>query len=358
MENSQNTEPLVSICIPAYNGEKTIRKTIDSIVNQTYKKLEIIIVDNCSTDSTVKIVQEFKDSRIRLIQNEIHFPCAEDNWNRCFQYVHGEVTAIFHADDVYLPNMVTRQVETFIQFSSIGGVFTQGDLIDENDEIIGAFELPEQITGNTPYSYKEILIPTLEFGDFLPCPSAMIRSEIYKKLAPFRYDQYYSASDLDMWLRVAKCAPIIILNETLMNYRISKTQGTYVLNRVRTHEADLFKVLDNHIARNQGKIEFPIDILHKYYLSKLEDALTCCSNYLRKEDVKGCIVNFSGIPWLKYLKEIKNFRFFNFYSYQRILGLIIRITFRCSKMAITGKINKKSILRSSPNDDETSPTSR
>jgi len=341
MENSQNTEPLVSICIPVYNGEKTIRKTIDSIITQTYKNLEIIIVDNCSTDSTVKIVQEFKDSRIRLIQNEIFFPHGADNFNRCFQYVNGEFTAIFHADDVYLPNMVARQVETFIQFSSIGGVFTQGDLIDENDEIIGAFELPEQITGNTSYSYKEILIPTLEFGDFLPCPSAMIRTELYKKLAPFRTNQYYSAVDLDMWLRAAKCAPIIIINETLMNYRISKTQGTHVVNWLRTDEADFFKVCDFHIAQNQGKIKFPIDVMHKYYLSKLEDALTCCSNYLRKEDVKGCIVKFSRIPWLKYLKEsVINIRFFDLDSYRRILGLIIRITIRCGKMAITEKIYK------------------
>lgn len=64
-ENSQIHEPLVSICIPVFNGGKTIRKTINSVINQTYKNLEIIIVDNCSTDSTVEIVQEFKDSRIK-----------------------------------------------------------------------------------------------------------------------------------------------------------------------------------------------------------------------------------------------------------------------------------------------------
>ena len=70
MQNSHNPEPLVSICIPVFNGEKTIAKTIDSLINQTYKNIEIIVIDNCSSDATVKIVQEFNDARIKIIRSE------------------------------------------------------------------------------------------------------------------------------------------------------------------------------------------------------------------------------------------------------------------------------------------------
>ena len=128
MQNSQSQESLVSICIPVYNAEKTIGKTIASIVNQTYKNIEIIVVDNCSSDSTVKIVQTFNDPRISLILNDVHFPSAELNWNRCFQYMNGEFMAIFHADDVYLPDMILCQIETFMSFPSVGGFSPRGTL--------------------------------------------------------------------------------------------------------------------------------------------------------------------------------------------------------------------------------------
>ena len=113
MQISQCQEPLVSICIPMYNAEKTIGKTISSILNQKYKNIEIIIVDNCSSDASVKIIQSFNDPRLRLIQNDIHLPKGEHNWNRCFAYAKGEFMAIFHADDVYLPDMIFRQNEMF-----------------------------------------------------------------------------------------------------------------------------------------------------------------------------------------------------------------------------------------------------
>jgi len=297
-ENAQNAEPLVSICIPVFNGEKTIRKTLDSVIHQTYKNLEIIIVDNCSTDSTVEIVQEFKDSRIRLILNDIHLPCGEDNWNRCFQYVHGEFVAIFHADDVYMPQMVSRQIETFKKYTDVGSVFTQGNIINERDEIIGRFKLPREIKGGEPYSYTQIFISTLEYGDFFPCPTAMMRSSLFLKLVPFRYEQFKSASDLDMWLRAARCAPIVILDEKLINYRTSKTQGTYVLNRLRTTEADLFKVMDFHIGQNINSVTIEKHIKNRYDLFRFEDQLSCALNCRYKGEFKNFKDQLKKIHWL------------------------------------------------------------
>ena len=95
MTFSQRMEPFVSICIPMYNAQNTIGKTIASIIGQTYKNIEIIVVDNSSSDDSIKIVQTFNDTRLRLIQNDTHLPCAEDNWNRCFQYFSGRVYGDF-----------------------------------------------------------------------------------------------------------------------------------------------------------------------------------------------------------------------------------------------------------------------
>ena len=304
MQNSQNPDPLVSICIPAYNSEKTIAKTITSLINQTYKNLEIIIIDNCSTDATVKIAQGFNDPRIKVIRFGDHLPAAENNWNRCFPHANGEYLAIFHADDIYLPDMVSRQIETFRSFPSVGGVFTQGNIINENDEIIGEFRLPPEIKGGEPNTYQKIFNSALEYADFLPCPSAMLRRDIYVKLSPFRYDQFGSASDFDMWLRAAACAAIVILDEKLMNYRVSKTQGTNVLNRLRTHESDYFKVMDFHIAKYKKTHEIPANLMNSYDLLRFGDQLICARNSLYKRDWKEFKDQIKNIPWLKYSRII------------------------------------------------------
>jgi len=302
MQISQSQEPLASICVPMYNAEKTIAKTIASIIGQIYKNIEIIIVDNCSSDASVKIVQTFNDPRIRLIRNDTHLRCGEDNWNRCFVYAKGEYMAIFHADDIYLPDMVSRQIETFRSFPSVGGVFTQGNIIDENDKIIGEFRLPPEIKGGEPNAFQKIFNSALEYADFLPTPSAMLRRDIYLKFSPFRYDQFGSASDFDLWLRVAAYAPIVILDEKLMNYRVSKTQGTNILNRSRTHESDYFKVMDFHIAQNKDINEISAKAMNSYELSRFGDHLICAHNSLYKKDWKEFKDQIKNIPWTKYFK--------------------------------------------------------
>jgi len=320
MKISQSQEPLVSVCIPMYNAEKTIGKTIASIIGQIYKNIEIIIVDNCSSDASVKIVQTFIDHRIKLIQNDTHLPCGEDNWNRCFQYANGEFMAIFHADDVYLPNMIFRQIEIFEKNPTVGSVFTQGNSINENDEIIGELKLPPEMEGSDSYTYFQLFNPILENGDFLLCPSAMIRSELYKKLSPFRYNQFGSASDLDMWLRAAKCAPVAIINEKLMNYRISKTQGTHVLNWGRTHEADYFGVMDFHIAQNQKLNEISLKAMTKYNISRFGDQLHCIRNSFDKRDLKEFKNQIKNVQWIKYSKIlIKNPQLINLQFLKRVI---------------------------------------
>jgi glycosyltransferase involved in cell wall biosynthesis len=323
MQNSLISEPLVSICIPAYNSEKTLAKTITSLINQTYKNIEIIIIDNCSADTTVKIAQGFNDPRIKVIRCEEHLPAAEKNWNRCFSYANGEFLAIFHADDMYLPDMVKRQIETFLTIPSIGSVFTQGNIINEHDEIIGEFQLPQKMKGAGPCSYPEIFNCALEYADFLPTPGAMLRRDLYQKLSPFRYDQFRSASDFDLWLRAAASAPVVILNEQLMNYRVSRAQGSSKINTSRTDESDFFKVMDHHIAANKDSDIISAYSMNSYEISRMGDQLMRVQNSLNIRDWRKFSEQIKNIPWTKYFKIlIRNpkilYQKFQLYSYFRV----------------------------------------
>jgi glycosyltransferase involved in cell wall biosynthesis len=328
MQPPQNNVPLVSICIPVYNGEKTIRKTLASIINQKYKNIEIIIVDNCSSDSTVDIVKEFDDPRIRLIENNVYVTCVE-NFNRCFQYVNGEFMAFFHADDVYFPEIVSRQIETFQKYPMVGSVFTQGNIIDENDVIVGRFQLPPGIKGSTLYGYPDIMISSLEYLNFLPCPTAMLKTSLYLELSPFRSDPFGSASDFDMYLRAAKSAALIILDEKLINYRVSKIHGTYYLNHLRIHEDDYFKVLDYHISKSKSLFKISRNTLDKYERIRLNDLLFRGNNCLQIGDLnqfKEVIKTYFQIKYVRImLKYPSIFKWFCQENFQ-LLKIYIKIS--------------------------------
>ena len=296
-------ESLVSICIPMYNSEKTIGKTIASILAQTYTNFELIIVDNASTDKSVDIVKTFDDPRLSLIEYHIHLPHAELNWDRCFYHVKGEYVAIFHADDIYLPNILSRQIETFQNNPAVVGVFTQGNIINERDEIISEFNLPGCIESERPYTYAELLPLFLEHADFLPTPSAMLKREVYTNCSPFRYDEFKSASDLDIWLRASTFGPLVILNEKLFNYRISKSQGSNTLFQLRTTIADYFKVMDRHLEKNKVSETTKIS----YELSRFGDHTKCQINFLRK--YLSYLLTHPGLLYGKY-KMFKYFKRF------------------------------------------------
>ena len=84
-------QPLVSVCIPAYNNAAYIKDTIDSILRQTYTNLELVICDDNSKDDTVEVIESIKDSRIKLIKNEKNLGMS-GNWNNCLKHCTGAVS--------------------------------------------------------------------------------------------------------------------------------------------------------------------------------------------------------------------------------------------------------------------------
>ena len=292
----QNKKPLVSICIPTYNAERTVVSTIQSILNQTYQNLEIIIVDNASTDNTLVLLQKFDDTRIQIYKNSKNIG-AEKNWSRCIELAIGEYIAIFHADDLYMPDMVQKQMQAFQDNPSIDAVFTMANHINDRDEVISEHKLPVELKGKEIYYFHEIFISILRNLNFLMCPSAMVRSEIYKELAPFNDEWFGTSADLDMWLKILEKHPIAILDEKLMSYRISnavivkigevyfklkRTQGSNLYRHLRTEQADFFKVMDYYLSVKSGDLDIPQSALNKYELLRSRDNITRAVNHLVK----------------------------------------------------------------------------
>ncbi|WP_419834072.1 glycosyltransferase family 2 protein [Endozoicomonas atrinae] len=122
---------LVSILIPVYNREDFISQTINSALEQTYKNIEIIIVDNCSTDNTWKIVQSFasKDSRIKAYRNNSNIGPVR-NWKECINIANGEIGKILWSDDLISPRFLEHTVPMLK--SDIGFVFSKVNIFSDS----------------------------------------------------------------------------------------------------------------------------------------------------------------------------------------------------------------------------------
>jgi len=242
----------VCICIPTYNSEKTIAETLNSILRQSYEIFRIILVDNASTDNTLNIVQTYADSdkRISIIRNEKNIG-AEANFTRCIEVASGDYTAIFHADDVYHSDIISKQVIFMEQHQDAGAVFTMARQIDAEGNFLGIARMPNELIGggwDRTYCFEEIFKLILRDHNFIKCPSALVRTDIYKHhVSKWDGDRFASSADLWVWLCILEKYTIGILPEPLFDYRLSTSQGTHQIQHMRTAREDFYKVIDYYL---------------------------------------------------------------------------------------------------------------
>ncbi len=327
-----NYFPLVSICIPTYNVEKTVVNTVQSILNQTYHNSEIIIVDNDSTDDTLNLLRKFKDSRIKIYKNNKNIG-GEANFSKCVKLANGEYIAVFHADDLYIPDMVQKQVQIFQDDPSVGAVFSRADFINSYGKIIGESKLPNELQNRKIYYFSEIFVSILGNLNFLICPSAMVRGKIYKELVPFNEKKFGTSADLDMWLRILERQPIAIIDEKLMSYRFSKTQGNFISRHVHVKQADFFRVMDCYLANKFNNTDIPRDALNKYEFLRSIDRTRRAANYLiqgKEKDAKGLLKkSFTLYIFLGAISSFKKTKFLIYWISG--LGLLVLIYFGLGK---------------------------
>ena len=126
------SRPTVSVCIPVYNSEDTIARSISSVLEQSYQDFECVVVDNDSSDSTVKRVRAFKDDRIRIVRNPTNIGMV-GNHNECLRQARGELLQFVHGDDWLLPNCLARMVRTFDN-PAVGFAFAPRHVETVNEE--------------------------------------------------------------------------------------------------------------------------------------------------------------------------------------------------------------------------------
>ena len=209
------TQPLVSVCIGSYNREKYIRETLDSVFAQTYPNLEVIVVDDASTDRTVEIVQSYGE-RVRLIRRETNSGMCPVTRNQAVRAATGDYVALLDSDDGWYPAKIERQVAFLESHREIPLCHTYCHIMDENSHVTGI-----RHEGNLPPTGN--LFKKLLRHCFITISSVMVRRNIFDEVGWFIEDPRYGiwGEDLEFFLRVAKKYQIGLVdeNEVLARYR-------------------------------------------------------------------------------------------------------------------------------------------
>lgn len=207
---------LVSVIIPCFNAENYILATVNSVLDQTYKNIEIIVVDDCSSDNTRGVLKNL------VCEEKLKFHCLDENFggpskarNIGIEIAKGEWVAFLDADDLWHPNKLERQLEALIDSDSKFCCTRKFDFRDRSE-----LSSARAIGGSWEINYLTILLK-----DFIPTSSVVIKSEILRQMEFSESKILISVEDYDLWLRVIKSGHNCLkLQSYLTFYRISKNQ--------------------------------------------------------------------------------------------------------------------------------------
>jgi glycosyltransferase involved in cell wall biosynthesis len=201
--------PLVSIVVPSYNQGRYIRETIDSILTQDYRPLEVLVIDGASTDETLDVLRSYAD-RPELRWWSESDAGVVDAVNKGLTRASGEIVAIQSSDDVYVPGAVAAAVEAFAD----GVVLVYGDCeyIDAASKVTGRTNLP-------PFD----LAAYVGKRTFIPQASAFFTRASLAGTGGWRTDISYAA-DAEFFLRIAAQGPVVKLDAILARYRYHEEQ--------------------------------------------------------------------------------------------------------------------------------------
>lgn len=213
--------PKISIIIPVYNTEKYIAKAINSVLNQTFKDFELIIVDDASTDETYNICLEFskKDTRIRLYKNEKNLGMMP-NWNNALEYITGKYWAKLDADDWWEEYFIEDCYNIIANDKNIGMVCGRYIYIDENDKIIpnSEYQLPQEFinkASNFVWRVKKgngIFVPALAQQG-----NGLIRTDLLRRLGKYTL---LPAGDTEFYFRIGAHYNIYFIDKLYHYHRI------------------------------------------------------------------------------------------------------------------------------------------
>lgn len=283
-----NTPPLVSICIPTYNRAGIIRQTIESALQQTYKNIEVLVVDNASTDNTPEIIQTFSDPRLKFFPNKENTGIF-GNFNRCIDLAKGQYIHILHSDDYIDPSFTQTCVHFFEEHPDVSLTFTSARFTSE-DNRKEIYSFPHDHIFTAPEGFRQMLMQKIS----IICPSVMVRREVYEGIGKFS-PEYPYASDYYQWLTISRKYTIAYIRDAWINYRIGDHSETYnYLFRNPMGYLDVLKIYVRLLLDLEGEREKFSDELNFDFYQFIKSSLS--AGFLRSDQMPYLRASFfSGV---------------------------------------------------------------
>lgn len=267
------TEPLVSICIPTYNGERFLLEALNSVVTQSYRNIEVIISDDNSNDGTLIICEGFKKKTGIPVHIYSHNPSTIGaNWDNTIKYSNGKYIKFLFQDDVLKPDCIETMMDYLLK-NNLEIIFSKREIIDEkgflskSDFLIRFGDLQQGINLDINdfyiFSRKDIKLlgsnknNSLQYN-FLGEPvAALFSRKLYDDIGNFE-SPLKQFLDLEYWLKVLKKYPIGIVSQKLIQFRIHQNQASAInsqnkVNEVRYIEKIFFRSFFYWLSFNQQK---------------------------------------------------------------------------------------------------------
>jgi glycosyltransferase involved in cell wall biosynthesis len=215
-EDILNARPLVSIAVITYNHERYIRPAIESTLNQTYNNVEVVVVDDGSTDQTPDILASMQDPRLIVIRQANRGPSSAVN--RSVARCTGRYVALFSGDDICALNRVQRQLEEYVK-GPTRVLFSDVKFIDDGGNLLSGGHFAASHFRPFSANQAEIIERFFFSGNFLSAITCFTETDILRTGRAFDAVMY-QLQDYMMWINLVKRYPFQYMPEPLAHYRI------------------------------------------------------------------------------------------------------------------------------------------
>lgn len=247
---------MVSVIMPAYNAERTLAEAIESVLAQEFRKFELIIVDDGSSDSTATIIERYarSDARIVILTNAPNQGISRSR-NRALGVARGEYVACLDSDDVAEPSRLEQQLAFMSKNPDYVLLGSDLTIIDETSAIVG-----QRVYPHGDHELRKALPRLNPFAQ----PASMFRAKLARKIGCFREDLPL-CEDYDLFFRLAEHGKVGNLAQPLTRYRVSSTQS----KTTRLHEMVRYTLLVQQWAGERGWKRSPGDAIYRLFLKSL-----------------------------------------------------------------------------------------
>ncbi len=260
--------PLITVLMPIFNGARYLSEALESVQKQTYSNLEILLINDGSTDSSAEIVEKFAQIEKRAVVVNKQNTGLIDTLNVGLNAANGRWIARLDQDDIAHPMRIERQVEAVSRYEDI--VLVGSDFITLNEENLKTKRY------RLPASHDRLVRRLRRLQNFFPHSSAMFRADIAVSIGGYDYSAIYN-EDWDLWLRLSERGRVTSVQESLVTVRKHRSQMTRNSGSVNPSGEAFISTVMHHMRYNAGSNR----VCHKMKPRKLRAQIRSTDEYFR-----------------------------------------------------------------------------